>query len=140
MYLEHANVTVERIGEAVEFLKTAFPHFKVRGNGESTADGVTRKWLHFGTDETYVALESVSTKDEGTRRPYADVGINHLGFVVKDVETIVKRLEQGGFEKNMEGEPHPFRKRVYFYDKSGIEYEFVEYLSNDPAERNSYNS
>ena len=138
MYLEHANITVGNIEETVEFFKTAFPEFRVRGHGESTIDGVTRRWLHFGTDVTYIALESVTSKDEGSRRAYKDVGINHLGFVVRNVDEITANLTAAGYKQSIDVEPHPFRKRVYFYDKSGIEYEFTQYLSDKPIERNDY--
>lgn len=137
-YLEHANITVGDIDKAIKFLTTAFPDFKVRGGGESETGGGIRKWLHIGTDVTYVALESVSSKDEGTRRLYRDVGINHIGFVVEDVEAIIKRLKNAGYKESISVEPHPFRKRVYFYDSDGIEYEFIEYLSDDFSERNDY--
>jgi hypothetical protein len=137
-YLEHANITVNSIDDTIGFLRTAFPDFEVRGKGESVAEGVTRKWLHIGTDMTYIALEEVSSPDEGNRRPYRDVGINHLGFVVDDVDSITNRLEAAGYQKSIEVEPHPFRKRSYYFDGSGIEYEFVEYLSGDPVERNEY--
>jgi catechol 2,3-dioxygenase-like lactoylglutathione lyase family enzyme len=137
-YLEHANITVNDIDEAIKFLTTAFPDFKVRGKGESELDGVIRKWLHLGTDQTYVALEQISSEEEGTRRPYKDVGINHLGFVVEDIETIVSNLKKAGYKKSIDVEPHPFRKRYYFYDADGIEYEFIEYLSDKPEERNDY--
>jgi hypothetical protein len=33
---------------------------------------------------------------------------------------------------------HPHRLRAYFYDEDGIEWEFIEYLSNNPSERNDY--
>ena len=33
---------------------------------------------------------------------------------------------------------HPQRQRVYFYDSEGNDWEFVEYASDDPAERNDY--
>lgn len=138
VYLEHANITVEDIDGAIHFLTTAFPNFKVRGKGESITDGITRKWLHIGTDETYIALESVSSKDLGSRRPYRDVGINHLGFVVNNVDLITAKLEKANYKQSIDVEPHPFRKRVYFYDKSGVEYEFIEYLSDNPDERNDY--
>lgn len=137
-YLEHANITVSNIDETIKFLTTAFPDFKVRGGGESETGGVIRKWLHIGTDETYIALESVSSKDEGSRRPYRDVGINHIGFVVKDVEVITRRLKEAGYKESISVEPHPYRKRVYLYDSDGIEYEFIEYLSDDFSERNDY--
>ena len=138
LYLEHANITVDDIDEAIDFLSTAFPDFKVRGKGESVTDGVTRKWLHIGSENTYIALESVSSKDEGSRRPYRDIGINHLGFVVEDVDAVSKRLESAGYKKSIDVEPHRFRKRAYYFDKNGIEYEFIEYLSDRATERNQY--
>ena len=137
-YLEHASITVADIDEAMRFLTIAFPEFKIRGKGESVTDGVTRKWLHFGTDETYVALESVSTEDDGTRRPYRDTGINHIGFVVENVDSITSKLEEAGYTQSIAVDPHPFRKRAYFCDGSGIEYEFIEYLSDNPHKRNDY--
>lgn len=137
-YLEHANITVSNINEAIKFLRTAFPHFKPRGEGESEENGIVKKWLHLGTDETYVALQQISSKDEGTRRPYRDVGINHLGFVVTDVESIASNLNKAGYRESIDVEPNPFRKRYYFFDADGIEYEFIEYLTEDFAERNDY--
>jgi len=35
-------------------------------------------------------------------------------------------------------EPHPYRKRVYFSDRTGFEWEFVQYFSDEPKERNDY--
>jgi len=34
--------------------------------------------------------------------------------------------------------PHPHRKRVYFLDNDGGEWEFVQYLSDEPGQRNDY--
>ncbi len=138
LYIEHANITVDNIEEAIRFLKTAFPFFRVRGKGESETGGIVRKWLHIGTDETYIALESVSASDTGTRKPYRDNGINHIGFVVEDLESIEIRLDAAGYKHSIDVEPLPFRKRSYYYDGGGIEYEFIEYLSDDPKERNRY--
>ncbi|MCZ6676408.1 MAG: VOC family protein [Candidatus Poribacteria bacterium] len=137
-YMEHANITVENLDEAIRFFTTAFPHFKVRGQGESDQGGWKKRWLHLGTDETYVALEEVSLEPEGTRRPYRDPGINHVGFVVDDVDAVIERLGEAGYKTGIGVEPHPHRKRAYFHDRDGNEYEFVEYLSADPAERNDY--
>jgi hypothetical protein len=33
---------------------------------------------------------------------------------------------------------HPHRQRVYFLDPEGNDWEFVQYFSADPAERNDY--
>jgi hypothetical protein len=50
--LEHANLTVRDIEGMIRFLQTAFPEFKVRGEGKSS-DG--SRWVHVGTQETYIA-------------------------------------------------------------------------------------
>jgi hypothetical protein len=33
---------------------------------------------------------------------------------------------------------HPHRRRVYFADREGNDWEFVEYASDRPEERNDY--
>ena len=33
---------------------------------------------------------------------------------------------------------HPYRRRVYYIDGNGLDWEFVEYLSEDLACRNDY--
>ena len=126
--LEHANITVESIDAAVRFLTTAFPEFRVRGSG--VADG--NRWAHVGTDETYLALNE-SSEDRSSRGP-----LNHLGFVVDDVDGLAERLSGAGYREGFVAPPHPYRKRRYFHDADDIEWEFVEYLSDDPAKRNDY--
>ena len=86
--LDHANLTVRDLGEAVRFLRAAFPDFRVRGGGP---DWTGSRWVHVGND----------------------------------VDSTVPNA-------------HPHRKRVYFHDAEGNDWEFVEYLSRDPAERNDY--
>jgi hypothetical protein len=51
--LEHANLCVGDIEGMIHFLQTAFPEFRVRGEGISN-DGT--RWVHIGTHETYIAL------------------------------------------------------------------------------------
>jgi hypothetical protein len=51
--LEHANLCVRDIPAMIRFLQTAFPDFRQRGEGTSQ-DGT--RWVHLGTDETYIAL------------------------------------------------------------------------------------
>jgi hypothetical protein len=46
--LEHANLCVRDIEDMIRFLQTAFPEFRVRGEGVSN-DGT--RWVHIGTDE-----------------------------------------------------------------------------------------
>jgi hypothetical protein len=61
--LEHANLTVRDINGMIGFLQTAFPEFRVRGDGKSR-DG--SRWVHVGTDETYIALSSAKEEPEKT--------------------------------------------------------------------------
>ncbi len=58
MYLEHANITVSNLQEAIKFFQTAFPHFKIRGGGNDL-----REWVHLGDDHTYLALDQAKQHD-----------------------------------------------------------------------------
>ncbi len=126
--LEHANLTVLSIEETARFLTAAFPEFKVRGSG--SVDG--RPWVHIGTDDTYLAL------NESSKRDTAGGPLNHLGNVVDDVDSLADRLLEAGFHEGIIAPSHPHRKRRYFHDTDDIEWEFVEYLSDDPDQRNDY--
>jgi uncharacterized glyoxalase superfamily protein PhnB len=66
------------------------------------------------------------------------VGINHLGVVVEDITAVTKRVKSAGYRELAPGEDHPFRRRAYFLDNAGFEWEFIQYLSERPAERNAY--
>jgi hypothetical protein len=44
--------------EKTRFVRTAFPEFRIRGDA-SQADG--SRWVHLGTDDTYIALINQST-------------------------------------------------------------------------------
>ena len=50
------------------------------------------------------------------------------------------RRFEAGFEPPDIGIPrypnaHPYRKRVYFYDPDGNDWEFIQYLSDEPSKR-----
>jgi len=62
--------------------------------------------------------------------PYTNDGINHLGFVVDDMDGLVSRMSEAGYHPTAASaiEGHPYRKRAYFLDKNDFEWEFVEYL------------
>jgi extradiol dioxygenase family protein len=134
--MEHANIIVSSIDEAKKFLKLAFPEFEHRGEGKSPG----KRWEHFGTAETYVALEEMDESTSTDRKPHHDPGINHIGFVVEDVEGMAEKLAGAGFRSgdvHIEGEG-PYRKRVYIFDGVGNEWEFVEYLTDDSSKANVY--
>ena len=132
--MEHANITVKSIDEAVRFLKLVFPEFEKRGERETE----TKRWLHFGTPDTYVALEEVFEEATSDRKTYNDPGTNHIGFVIEDLAALTEKTARAGFRTGnvlVEGEG-PYRKRVYIFDGVGNEWEFVEYLTQDTEKRN----
>ena len=132
-YLEHANITVNNLEETIRFLQTAIPEFKVRGNGENNG----RKWVHIGTDDTYLALNEKSSTPTA-KQDYSKTGLNHLGFVISDAEALSKKMEAKGYTHSYPTMRQTHRIRVYFLDHSGNEYEFVEYLSDKAEEKNNY--
>ncbi len=134
-YLEHVNLTVTDIDATLRFLQTAMPGLQVRGEGEGEQ---SRRWVHVGTDRTYLALEDRGAREPGPHVPYRHPGMNHIGFVVKDVAGVAARLGAAGYGEGMRDMEHPHRKRLYFFDDDGNEFEFVEYLSERPDERNDY--
>lgn len=133
--LEHANLTVRDIEGMIRFLQTAFPEFKVRGEG--ICNGY--RWVHVGTQETYIALSPTKTEPDKLWMPYQGLpGVNHLAYEVDDVDALCKRMKSAGYRESTPPNNHPHRKRRYFYDPEGNDWEFVQYLSQDPAERNDY--
>ena len=130
--IEHANITVKSIDEGVRFLTTAFPDFKVRGERRSPK----KSWLHVGTDRTYLALEE--TPGTGSQRKHGDPGINHVGFVVDDLEALTASLVAAGYDTGDLAEDIDYRKRTYIFDGNGVEWEFVQYLTDVPENANTY--
>ena len=101
---------------------------------DSTEADSTR-WVHIGTDTSYVALyqNGRATSADGGRS-----ALNHLGIEVDDIESVAGRLRTAGFRASGVRDAHRHRRRVYFEDPEGNEWEFVQYLSIDPAKRNDH--
>jgi len=134
--LEHANLCVRDIDIMIRFLTTAFPEFRVRAD-RTDADG--SRWVHVGNDDTYIALSSAWEAGPRPFEPYSGLpGVNHLGFEVDDAATLRMRMLGAGYEESTVPNHHPHRQRAYFLDPEGNDWEFVQYFSNDPAERNDY--
>ncbi len=134
--LEHANLIVRDVDGMIRFLVTAFPEFRIRAEGKTWSGA---RWVHLGTDETYLALNEATAEPAEPWVPYAGKpGTNHLGYEVTDVEGIRERLAAAGYRDSTVPNDHPHRRRVYFHDAEGNDWEFVEYASSDPAERNDY--
>ena len=135
-HLEHANLCVGDIDGMIRFLQTAFPEFRIR-HDTTGQDGL--RWVHIGTDETYMALNQTTTKPQTRWVPYEGMpGVNHLGYQVDDAESLRDRLNSAGYKESTPPNTHPHRKRIYFYDAEGNDWEFVQYLSDDPAKRHDY--
>ena len=133
MYLEHINITVSDLKESIRFFQTAFPHFKIRGGSNGM-----REWVHLGDDDAYIAINQATEKLEKATKNYDKIGINHLGFVVQEVEEIAANLLKNGYKRSYPKQVEEFRIREYFTDADGNEFEFVQYLSDKVEEKNSY--
>jgi catechol 2,3-dioxygenase-like lactoylglutathione lyase family enzyme len=97
------------------------------------------RWVHVGNDSTYVALNEATAEPPERWVPYAGKpGVNHLGYEVDDADALRARMKAAGYRDSTVPNSHPHRKRVYFHDPEGNDWEFVEYLSKDPAKRNDY--
>lgn len=136
--LDHVNIAVVDVGRTVAFLRIAFPEFVVRGGGQGEYKGVATAWLHLGIDELYVSINTtgnIVTRPKS--REIAETGINHVGFIVENVDEVQGKYEAAGF-KCAPVDELPSRKRLYVVDSDGIQWEFIQYLSEDFAVRNDY--
>ncbi len=135
MYLEHVNLVVSDLNAMLHFYRAAFPHWRIRDQGHGEWYGKPRKWLHFGDDYHYLAL---SDHGEGQNRKLQghSVGLAHFAYVTNNLAAVITRLQSAGYVIAKPGADEPYRKNVYFVDPAGFEVEFVEYLSDMPAERN----
>jgi catechol 2,3-dioxygenase-like lactoylglutathione lyase family enzyme len=134
--LEHANLCVHDIDAVVRFLKTAFPDFRIR---RDTTDPDGTRWVHVGSDETYIALTQAKPEEARRGTPYKGrPGLNHLAYEVDDVEALRARLRSAGYRDSTVPNAHAYRKRIYFYDPEGNDWEFVQYLTDDPEKRHDY--
>ncbi|MBI1900271.1 MAG: VOC family protein [Planctomycetia bacterium] len=134
--LEHANLCVRDVDAMIRFLRTAFPDFKIRAD-RTDPDG--SRWVHVGTDDTYIALSEADGDADRPFQPYSGLpGVNHLGYEVDDAAALRARMLAAGYQESTVPNRHPHRRRVYFLDPEGNDWEFVQYFSADPAERNDY--
>lgn len=135
--LEHVNLVVNDIHTTLVFLQTAFPDWRIRGKGESDWYGTMRPWLHLGTDDYYITLNQGNGEPNRNLKGHAP-GLAHIGFCVDDLDSISTRLQNKGYEIATIGADHPYRKTLYFIEPAGFEFEFIQYLTEAPEERNLY--
>ncbi len=127
--MEHCNIAVRDIAKAVHFITTALPDFHIRG-GDKSGRG---EWLHVGTDDAYISLAY-----SPDAKPGEGLRVNHIGFVVEDVVGVITRLEAAGYTQSYYPEESQWRKRYYFNDDDGQQWEFIQYMTEDPALKNAY--
>lgn len=135
--LEHVNITVPDIDEAIKFLKTVALDFHVRIDKKPPG---SFRWAHIGNNEYYFALQEphIDSVAEESKQTYKNYGVNHIGIVVDDISVVEGRLLEAGYKRGISTPTEKYRKRLYFYDGFGFEWELIEYLSDKPSEKYLY--
>ncbi|MFH7027483.1 MAG: VOC family protein [Heteroscytonema crispum UTEX LB 1556] len=118
---EHINLSCKNIDATKKFYQTLFPDWYVRADGVFNG----RRWMHFGNNQFYLALNDESDL-ERVHTAYENIGVNHVGFVIKDGEDMKKLLEKEGIEYYTMTAPET-KDRIYVNDPDGNEIELVEY-------------
>ena len=136
LHIEHLNLVVRDIPQALTLYQAAFPHWKVRAKGTAEWSGVARNWLHFGDDYQYLTFNDDGIEESRDLSGH-QMGLAHFAFVTNNLTAVKNRLAKAGFGVHKEGAEHPHRANLYFLDPNGFEVEFVEYFSDIPELRNS---
>lgn len=134
--LEHVNLTVNDLERTLHFVQTALPDWRVRGQGRVDGPGQTCQWLHVGSSTEYLSLYSGGIGPAPDWRSN-ETGVKHLGLVVSDLDAVVARLTEAGFPLDHWGASTAHRRSAYFVEPGSVQFEFMQYLSEDPALRNA---
>ena len=128
--IEHVNITVPDIDAAVSFLNIVAPDFKIRRDEKPIND---KRWMHIGNKKCYFALQEAHLGHTPIKanQTYINYGFNNIGLVVHNIDDIEKKPIEAGYKKGIETPKESFRKRIYYYDAAGFEWELVEYLSEN---------
>ena len=135
--IEHVNITVPNIDAAVNFLKIVAPDFEIRNDEKPLNE---KRWMHIGNNEFYFALQEspLETEPKKPNQTYINFGFNHIGLVVNNIDDIEKQLIEADYKKGIDTPKETFRKRIYYFDTAGFEWELVEYLSESIDDRFLY--
>lgn len=118
---EHLNLACKNIDLSQKFYQTLFPDWYVRAEGIYNGS----RWMHFGNDQFYLALNDYSGQNR-VHQAYESIGINHVGFIIKDGEAMQKLLDNEGIEYYTLTASET-KHRIYVNDPDGNEIELVEY-------------
>lgn len=99
--IEHINITVPDIDEAIRFLKIVAPDFEVRKDKKPSN---SYRWAHIGNETYYIALQEphLDVDSKNRSRPYKNYGINHVALVVSNIIEIQEKLIKSGYKKGLE--------------------------------------
>lgn len=125
MKLEHVNLTVADVDRSVAFYQHLLG-WRVRWQGQ----GLMGRAVHVGDDETYLALFEAPERARSDGASYGQVGFNHVGFVVDDLDEARRRLRAAGVEITSEQVYDP-GVHLYFLDPDGYEVELVAYADDE---------
>lgn len=120
---EHINLACKDIDATKKFYQSIFPDWYVRVEGVFNGS----RWMHFGNDQFYLALNDYPEL-KNVHTAYENIGINHVGFTIKDGEAMKKLLDSEGIEYYTMTAPET-KHRIYVNDPDGNEIELVEYNS-----------
>ncbi|MEL0629075.1 VOC family protein [Psychromonas aquatilis] len=135
--IEHLNITVPDIDEAIKFIKIVAPDFKVR---RDQSPENSYRWAHIGNDHYYFALQEphLEATPAFPLKTYKNHGINHIALIVEDLARIEADLIKAGYQASIDTPVEQHRKRLYFFDAFGFEWELIEYSSDIPEEKFLY--
>ncbi|GAA4035090.1 VOC family protein [Parerythrobacter jejuensis] len=122
-YLEHANISVTEPERLANLLKDMLGWVE-RWRGPSQKYGRT---IHIGsTVENGADYLAIYTGDHVKGGYTKGLPLNHLAFVVDDLEAAEAVVKAAGLEPFGHDDYDPGR-RFYFFDWDGIEFEMVTY-------------
>ncbi len=120
--IEHVNISVADPQRSAALMEELFG-WHIRWEGPAIGNGYT---VHVGNQDDYLALYTNDAIRSAAKRFEKGVPLQHIGFVVDDLDAVEKKVKAAGLEPFGHDDYDPGR-RFYFFDWNGIEFEVVSY-------------